>query len=374
MIKPSDFYNLLVENQLHFFCGVPDSLLKDFCAYILKNTDSARHIITANEGNAIALATGYYLSTNKIPVVYMQNSGLGNCVNPLVSLTDSEVYSIPILLIIGWRGEPGIRDEPQHVKQGKITLELLNNLGIEFCVLSRESQKSKLEVLDAIKYLKEKSAPYSIVVRKGTFETYRFDYLDRNPFSLKREEAIELIVTHLRKEDIVVSTTGKASRELFELREKWNQPHCSDFLTVGSMGHSSNIALGISLEKPDRNIYCIDGDGSLIMHMGALAMIGMNAKRNFKHIILNNGAHESVGGQPTVGLEIDICSIAKACGYETVYSASNEVELLDKLPAIQNSEGASFLEIRINTKSRKDLGRPKSTPLENKNEFIRFIR
>lgn len=375
MIKTEYFFNLLKNYEVSFFTGVPDSLLKSVCAYISDNYESDSHIIAANEGNAIALAAGYNLVTGKIPLVYMQNSGLGNCVNPITSLIDKEVYSIPMLMLIGWRGEPGQKDEPQHIKQGKVTLELLDVLGIKYLVLSTEEQECKIQLEEAMQYAQTNSAPFALVIKSETFSPYIL--IKKNTLfdtDLTREDAIEFIINHINDRDIVVTTTGKSSRELYELREKLCKSHASDFLTVGSMGHSSSIALSISLMAKDRRVFCIDGDGSVIMHMGALATLGSFAKENFKHIIINNGAYESVGGQPTVGININFCPIAVNCGYKNAYLVQSILELEKQFQSFNEVLGPSLLEIKVNMESRSTLGRPKKSPLENKNEFIDFIR
>jgi len=271
MISCKKFYDYLAKGEIDFFTGVPDSLLKDICAYVSDNAPQKRNIIAANEGNAVALAAGYYLATGKIGLVYMQNSGLGNAVNPLTSLADPEVYSVPMLLLIGWRGEPGVKDEPQHVKMGKVTLNLLETLGMPYRILDEDYEN---KINDAIEYMKNNKAPYALVVKKGVFEEYKLQKKVKTNYELNREGAIKTVVQLLDEMDVVVSTTGKTSRELFELRDSNKQGHEKDFLTVGSMGHSSSIALGIALEKPNRNVYCFDGDGALIMHMGALSTIG----------------------------------------------------------------------------------------------------
>ena len=373
MLNCEEFCNLLIKNDIDFFAGVPDSILKDFCAYIIENAIDKNHIIAANEGNAIALAAGYHLATDKISLVYMQNSGQGNAINPLTSLVDKEVYGIPVLLLIGWRGEPGKKDEPQHMKQGKITISLLNTLGIPYKILPDNVEGVRKVLKTAINSMKKKSAPYALVVRKGTFKSCKLKNKIISQFELSREDAIKRIVDNLGDQDIIVSTTGKTSRELYEYREELCQGHSKDFLTVGSMGHSSQIALAIALSKPSQKVYCLDGDGALIMHMGSLAIIGSKSPKNFKHIVLNNGAHDSVGGQPTAGLKIDIPAIAKACGYKTVLYAEKGLELEDKLKLLKSGDGPALLEIRVNKGARKYLGRPKSSPLENKKEFMRFL-
>lgn len=375
MIETCEFYDELTKNNIEFFTGVPDSLLKSFCAYIKDNVDNEKNIIAANEGNAIALAAGYYLSTGKFGLVYMQNSGLGNSINPLVSLADKLVYSIPMLLLVGWRGEPGTKDEPQHEKQGIITTELLDTLEIPYEVLSENTnnEEMKAKIKEAYKYMKENSEPYALVIKKGTFNEYKLKNNPISNFQMTREEAIEIIISKMKENAVIVSTTGMSSRELFELREKQGENHDKDFLTVGSMGHASQIALGVALNRKDKDVYCIDGDGALIMHLGGLAIIGNQEPKNFKHILINNGAHDSVGGQETVGLKIDVLAIAKACGYKECYSCTSREELLKYGDEIANSKGPILLEVKVKKGARKDLGRPTKTPLENKESFMKFL-
>jgi len=373
MLDCEKFYNLLVDREIEFFTGVPDSLLKDFNAYIIDNVKNDKHIIAANEGASIALAAGHYLATKKIGLVYMQNSGLGNAVNPLVSLVDKEVYSIPLLLIIGWRGEPNEKDEPQHVKQGRITLKLLDTLEIPYEVLPDDIEDVKESLEKAFKYMNENDAPYAFVVKKGVFKKYEYKKKTEQNFDLSREEAIKIIVNNLGDNDLIVSTTGMTSRELFEYREEMKQDHNNDFLTVGSMGHASQIALSIALSRPERQIFCLDGDGSVIMHMGSLGIIGSKSVKNFKHIVLNNSAHGSVGGQPTVGDEIDIISTARSCKYKVAYKVETKNELIEKISLLRSVEGPALLEIRVNKEYRKELGRPTISPKENKETFMKFL-
>ena len=374
MINCKEFYKLLVKNRVDFFTGVPDSLLRDFNAYIMDNVSEIRHIIAANEGGAIALASGYHLATGRIGLVYMQNSGQGNAVNPLISLADPDVYSIPILLLIGWRGEPGVKDEPQHVKQGKITLSLLETLDIPYKILPDAIENAKSTLEWAVNSAIERKGPTALVVRKGTFEAYELkDKIETN-YELNREGALKLVIEQIDPLEIVVSTTGMTSRELFEYREKIGQGHEKDFLTVGSMGHCSQIALGIALEKSERQVYCFDGDGAVIMHMGSLAIIGQMKPKNFRHIVFNNGAHDSVGGQPTVGFKIDIPAIAKACGYKEAWKAETEKDIREKMMLLKKSKGPSLLEILINKGARNYLGRPTTTPIQNKESFMKFLR
>ena len=367
-MKIEDFVGLL---GAEFYTGVPDSQLKPLCNYLMDEygTDLAHHIIAANEGNAAALAAGYHLATGKVPVVYLQNSGLGNIVNPVASLLNDKVYGIPCLFIVGWRGEPGVHDEPQHIFQGEITLPLLETLDIPAFVIDKATTPKQIEgKLDEFRALSAQGKQAAFVVHKGALE-YGGKTVYRNAHPMSREEAIKHILS-ASGDDPVVDTTGKASREVYELREDRGQDHGRDFLTVGSMGHSSSIALGIALQKPDRRVWCLDGDGAALMHLGAMAVIGANKPTNLVHIVLNNEAHESVGGMPTVAGRVDLCAIAKACGYPGAVSADSP-EILDQaLEAAKASNQLSFIEVKCALGARADLGRPATTPQQNKAAFM----
>ena len=371
MIKPANFYNYLVKNNISFYTGVPDSLLKDICAYITDNTLAKNHVIAANEGNAISIAAGYHMATSKVPMVYMQNSGIGNAVNPLLSLVDSQVYKIPVLLMIGWRGEPGLKDEPQHVKQGLVTINLLKAMDIPYSIIEKDENSAFKQIDEALRTIKDTNSSFALVIKKGIFDKYNIKQSIKTNFSLSREEVIKNIVTQLNGDEIIVSTTGKTSRELFEIRAALKQPHNADFLTVGSMGHTSQIALGIALNKPNRKIICIDGDGAVIMHMGGFAIIGSQAPDNLLHIVINNGSHESVGGQPTVAFDIDIPAIAKANNYKyairvsTIDSLITAINDIDTYPAL--------IEVMVKTGSRENLGRPTIEPIDNKIDFMKNL-
>ena len=372
MIRPEFFIEKLKENGIDCFAGVPDSLLKNICAYITDHSDARHNIITANEGAALGLAAGHYLATGKPACVYMQNSGEGNIINPLASLTDPEVYNIPVLLLIGWRGRPGFHDEPQHVKQGKVTTGLLNTMGINFDVLSKDEEKAEKQIAKAVEALNRKEV-YALVIEKDTFDAYTLQNVEKNDFTMSREEAIQTVAAALGEKDAIVSTTGMISRELFEYRTAMNEGHERDFLTVGSMGHASQIALGIAMEKQDRRVWCFDGDGATIMHMGSLAIVASKQPKNYVHVVFNNGAHDSVGGQPTVGLNIDLPRIARAVGYPHTYSVSTKEDLQDILKDIQNNEGLTLLEVKVKKGNRKDLGRPTTTPIQNKEALMDFL-
>ncbi len=375
MIAPENFYKALTKQDVSYFVGIPDSLLKSFCAYVNTNAPAEMHTIAANEGGAIAIGIGYHLATGNIPLVYMQNSGLGNTINPLLSLVDNDVYGTPILLMIGWRGEPDKKDEPQHLKQGKTTLSLLDSMGIPYSIIDGSEDSIDIVISAAIASARESGGAHALVVKKNSFKNYTPPENQTNiSFGLNREDAIKRILDALDTSDIVISTTGMASRELFEHRERKKQGHSGDFLTVGGMGHASQIALGIASQKKERRVICIDGDGATLMHLGALAINGTSCLTNIKHIIVNNGAHDSVGGQPTVGFNISFTEIATACGYKYSRTCKSESQLRSELIQRLEAEGPSLLEICVNKGSRKDLGRPTTTPKENKDAFMSFLK
>ena len=371
MIRPNYFIEKLRGNGIDCFVGVPDSLLKNICAYITDHFDAQHNIISANEGTAVAFAAGHYLATGQPACVYMQNSGEGNIINPLASLTDPEVYNIPVLLLIGWRGRPGVYDEPQHVKQGKITTGLLNTMGINYDVLSKEEDKADKQIAKAIEALKNKEV-YALVIEKDTFEDYQLQDIEKNDLTMSREEAIRIVSSTLGEKDCIVSTTGMISRELFEYRVVMNQGHERDFLTVGSMGHANQIALGIAMAQPNRRVWCFDGDGATIMHMGSMAIIASKFPKNYVHVVFNNGAHDSVGGQPTVGLKIDLPAVAKAVGYKVTISVDNKEDLAAALNRI--AEGPILIEVKVKKGNRKNLGRPTTTPMQNKEALMDYLK
>lgn len=373
MISPQFFIEQLKAHGVDFFAGVPDSLLKNICAYITDNLPKEQNIIAANEGGAMGIAAGYHLATGKIPCVYMQNSGEGNIINPLASLTDKEVYNIPVLLLIGWRGRPGVHDEPQHVKQGKVTTGLLNTMGINYTMLSKDETVAEKQISQAIDYMKCSNECYALVIEKDTFDAYTIQKNEDSGLYTSREMAIETTVKCLQTNAVVVSTTGMISRELFEIRERRGEGHEHDFLTVGSMGHASQIALGIALQQPNRPVYCFDGDGASIMHMGNMAITAQMRPKNYIHIVFNNGAHDSVGGQPTVGLQIDLCAIAKSVGYKDAISVENTEQLEQIVRGVQQMDGPILIEARVKKGNRKDLGRPTTTPQQNKLALMNFL-
>lgn len=359
--------------EYDFFTGVPDSQLKPFCNYLMSSYGIGKHhIIAANEGNCVALAAGYYLSTGKVPIVYLQNSGIGNIINPIASLMNDRVYGIPCIFFVGWRGEPGVFDEPQHVYQGAVTIKLLEDMDIRTFVIGRETTQEEVKsVLAGWRPLLEAGKQVAFVVKKDAFE-FEGVIGYSNTYEMIREEVIRRVIA-VSDTDSVISTTGKASREVFEIREANKQGHGHDFLTVGSMGHSSSIALGIALHKPERKVWCLDGDGAFLMHMGAVALIGANSPKNMVHMVINNGAHETVGGMPTVAATIDIVAIAKGCGYPHAVCVKCYEELEREVLAAKKRDELSLIEAKCSIGSRDNLGRPTTIPRENMRNFMAHI-
>ena len=358
-----------------FYTGVPDSQLKALCNYLMDTygIDPKHHVIAANEGNCTALAAGYHLATGKVPVVYMQNSGEGNIINPVASLLNDKVYAIPVIFIVGWRGEPGIHDEPLHIYQGEVTLKLLEDMDIASFVIGKETTEEEMEAkMEEFRAILATGKDVAFVIRKGALtDAPKVEY--KNDNTMVREQIIQHIVK-ATGEDPIISTTGKASRELFETRVANNQSHKYDFLTVGSMGHSSSIALGVAVNKPGQKIWCVDGDGAVLMHMGSMAVLGANKPDNLVHVVINNGAHETVGGMPTVASQIDVVAIAKACGYPNAVSVDNFEDLDKELLAAKERNELSLIEVKCSIGAREDLGRPTTTALENKQNFMDYLK
>ena len=397
MIDTSRFVDVLKSCGIDFFTGVPDSLLKSFCAYVT-DTCGRNHVIAANEGGAVGLAAGHYLATGNPALVYMQNSGQGNAVNPLASLADPDVYSIPMVLLVGWRGEPGVKDEPQHVKQGKVTISLFETLGIPTEILPDDDESAADVTRKMVEKAKTESRPVALVVRKGLFAEYKLQNKEEDISTLRREAAIEGVLRALPDDAVVVSTTGMISREVYETRERLGQDHSRDFLTVGSMGHAIMIALGIAKAQPNRKVYCLDGDGASIMHMGNMAIAGQSGCENLTHIVFNNSAHDSVGGQPTVGGKIDLEKIAEELGYNVLQSPQDQYVRERLLDADEIAGGMkwlvtmekqseqykpdyyddllkkpNFILLKVAKGARKDLGRPKEPPQMNKALYMKTL-
>lgn len=372
-MKVEFFVEQLKAIGIESLVGVPDSTLKEFCDYI--NTDGKdefTHYVPANEGAAVGIATGVFLSTNKPACVYMQNSGIGNTVNPITSLINEEVYDIPMLFLVGWRGEPGYHDEPQHKFMGRITKSILETLEIEYSIIGPDTTEVELKeiVNKCIEKLSE-NKQYSIIIKKDTFEK-RSKSTYKNKNTLVREDAIKAILESVESEDIIVSTTGKISREVYEQADLVNGQHQQEFLTVGGMGHASMIALGIADNMKDKKVYCIDGDGAVLMHMGSLGLIGTRKPNNLIHICINNDAHESVGGMPTGAVGMNYSLIAKSCGYPYVYQVDTLDLLKRALEEARTLGETVFIEIKVALQSRENLGRPKETAIDNKLNFMKY--
>lgn len=348
MLNQKQVFEILAQHGVTFFTGVPDSYLNGFCNYALANFPE-QNIIAANEGNAIGIASGHYFATGEIPLVYMQNSGMGNVINPLASLVDKDVYAVPMLLLIGWRGQGNTEpNHPQHKLQGEITPGLLDVMHIPYSILTDDDADFKAVIEKAAAYCRKSRQPYALIAPKGVMAASEKANNVDAVYPMSREEAIEVILDAMPADTIYSATTGRATRELFFLRERRNETKSHDFLNVGSMGHASSVSLGIAMEQPNRNVVCLDGDSACIMHMGAMTMVSKVNVPNFMHIVLNNGAHESVGGQPSAGHKLDFTKIAEACGYATVGKAvESETELIEAVNQLKNCGKASFIDCRI---------------------------
>ena len=372
MLTPSDYLRVLTDAGVTFFTGVPDSLLKEFCACVTTTLKPEDHLIAANEGASVGLAIGHYLGTGSLPLVYLQNSGLGNTVNPLMSLASPAVYGTPMLLMLGWRGEPGKKDEPQHVHQGRVMIKLLEDMDLPVVVLSDDILEAEVQTKAAAQKAHDISGPVALVVKKNTFDKYSAPKAEAD-LPMGREEAIIAAAEVLEDNAAVICTTGMPSRELFEFRARNEAGHHRDFLTVGGMGHASQIALGLAMAQPARPVYCFDGDGAALMHMGSMAITGQSKAKNFIHLVFNNGVHGSVGGQPTVGFNIDMPQIATACGYVTAKRVTTKEDLQKSIISSKLTDGVTFIEVRVRPGNRADIGRPTSTPAENKMAMMKFL-
>ncbi len=376
MLRVEEFHDLLEAHGVAFFTGVPDSQLGSFCDFITERYGAGtQHMLAANEGNAAAIAAGYHLATGAVPLVYMQNSGLGNAVNPLTSLLDPQVYGIPAVLLVGWRGRPGVHDEPQHVKMGQITPALLDVLGVEHFVLDADTTAEQVTAVLSERFAPQLAQGHAVafVAAKGAFAPHSSLRAPR-ALPLSREQAVGMLAAGLGQQDFLVSTTGKTSRELYEYRVNHGQGGERDFLTVGSMGHASSIALALAENQPGKRFWCLDGDGALLMHAGAMALIGSRKPANLVHVLLNNAAHESVGGMPTVADSVDWLAVARACGYVSARRVADADALASALEALRAEAGPAFLQIDVNLDCRVDLGRPKSMPQDNKRAFMEALR
>jgi phosphonopyruvate decarboxylase len=371
MINPRNVVEHLRGLGTSLFVGVPDSLLKPFGQYVMAELPRSSHIITSNEGASVSVALGHYLRTRQPALVYLQNSGVGNTVNPLLSLADRAVYGVPMVLMIGWRGQPGVKDEPQHVTQGRVMTAMLDAMELPYAVVPHD-EPAALEAFSlAYATAMAEQRPYVLLVEKGTFEPYDDSGPSTTPQDLpSREEGVEALLNVVDDDALIISTTGMLSRELFEIRERNGEDGATDFLTVGGMGHASAIALGVAAAEPDREVWCFDGDGALLMHAGTMATIGDHGTPNLRHAVFNNGVHDSVGGQPTSITVVDVPRVALAMNYRLARTA----ESLDDLPAITTemkaADGPTLVELLVRPGSRPDLGRPTRTPRESRDRFM----
>lgn len=372
-MKADKLLQALEQRGIHTIIGVPDSTLKQFCDGLQNYKGNINHYVPVNEGAAVGLAVGSYLADGKPACVYMQNSGIGNAVNPIASLANRDVYGIPMLFLVGWRGEPGVKDEPQHVFQGKITCKLFEVLSIPYEVIDKDTTWEQMESIltEAFETLSG-GEQFAIIVRKGTFEK-DVPYTWENGNTLNREEALATILKEGGHEAILVSTTGKISRELYEQSDALYGTHENIFMTVGGMGHASMIALGIAKKRPKEKIMCIDGDGAALMHMGALTFISSQSPENFVHIIINNQSHESVGAMPTGCQKVNFSELAKNVGYSWTIRVSTLEELTKVLHNIDEQKGPILVEVLVSLDSRADLGRPRESARENKEAFMEYI-
>lgn len=367
MINSYNFINSLTEKGYSSFYGVPDSILSSFSKSLYFDFNHINHFITANEGSALAMSIGYQLTHDKVPIVYLQNSGLGNLINPYLSLTNKYVYDIPTLFIIGWRGEPGTKDEPQHMFQGKITLNLLDLLEIDYAILDSETNFE--EVIEQAVQCNKQNKSFVILVKKNTFKNDKRNFPSKKS-TISRDEALESLIKIEQINNLYISTTGKLSRELDSIREGKNSKP-SDFYLVGGMGHTFSVSYSLAHENPDKVIICLDGDGSFLMHLGSVGLVASNPLENYIHILFNNSSHQSVGGQPTYIDNLDLEQLSNSLGFKSFLNI-NKIEDLDS--KIYKLERPAFINIVINTDEKPNLSRPKNTPVKNKESFKSSIQ
>ena len=371
MIDPARFVDYCRDQGVTFYTGVPDSLLKHLNTQVMATLPAEQHVIAANEGGAVGIAIGHYLRTGRPAAVYLQNSGFGNLVNPLLSLADPDVYQIPMLVIVGWRGQPGVPDEPQHAKQGRVMVPLLDALELPWQVLPADPDGADRCVKEAVATAVGRGCPYLLLVEPGTFATPAVTAAAAADHRLpSREQALVALLAAVGTGPVLVSTTGMLSRELFEQRTRTGQDASRDFLTVGGMGHASAIALGVAMQEPDREVWCLDGDGALLMHLGGLAVIAEHAPAGFRHVVFNNGVHDSVGGQPTSIHRVDVPAAARALGYRYADATTELDSLPERVAALRAHGGPALLELRVRPGNRPDLGRPTRTPAQSRAAFM----
>lgn len=365
MIYVEDLLNTLKKKKINFFTGVPDSVLKNLTYKFKKN-----HISVNNEGTAVSLAAGYYLATGKLPCVYMQNSGLGNAINPLISITNKNIYSIPSILIIGWRGSPNSKDEPQHQVMGKKTKQILKLLGIKYFVARNKKDLEKFEKM--IEYSRSKLTSIACLIERSSIKNKKSKTQKKiiNKYKVYRYNFIKELVDLIKIKSNVISSTGFISRELDHILSKKKYLNIKPFYMVGGMGHSASLTLGVSLKSKKQNI-CLDGDGALLMHLGSLGIVKKYGKKNFKYILLRNDTHESVGCQPTNSTHINYKILSKSFGFRKYLLITKELDFKNVVKKLINSPGPSFLEVRIKNGSISNLGRPKNLKFVKKKFMLK---
>ena len=356
MLSPLELIKYFKKKKINFFSGVPDSILKNF-TNILDNSKNFEHYVCVNEGSAIGLAIGYFLRKKKLALVYLQNSGLGNAINPLVSIADKKVYKIPMILLIGWRGSPGVKDEKQHLTIGKITLPILKNMGIRYKVVKNLNDIKNSNLID---YSRINRIPVAFLIKKGSIKENNKKVQNKNTNDILRSEFIIKLLNKISNKDRIIASTGFNSRELYQLRTQNKIETGKDFYLVGGMGHTGIVTLGYSLKNKKKNIICLDGDGSFLMHMGSMVTIGKYAKKNYKYILLNNLAHESVGGQKTLIETLNLEKFSKAIGFKNYIKIDKKDSIEKKLVFFLKRKGPSFLEVKIKCKSMNNLIRPEN--------------
>jgi phosphonopyruvate decarboxylase len=374
MLSPEKLVRWLAENGVTFATGIPDSVLGGLCWELMKETSGINHVIACNEAAAVATAIGWHIGTNSIPLVYLQNSGLGSAVNPLASLAAGEVFHVPVLLLIGWRGKPGRLDEPQHRLMGSATVPILNCLGIPVDELPPDEEIAHDAITKIFGEIRVTGESRALVVEMGTIGPSESIPWSRYHAGLwTGAEALRHLCRRMPKDDLCVSTVGLVSRLLAAYRSGHRQEPANDLLAVGGLGLVSQLALGLALATPTRRIWCFDGDGSLLMHLGALTSVGASKPKNFVHVLFNNGIHESVGGLPSANQDTAFLQISRACGYKWDASAANaaDLDILDHW--LQDRDGPYFLELRVSRNVDLEVGRPRTSPRANKDMVMKCM-
>jgi len=353
MIDVRHFVDELIRQDANVFTGIPCSYLTPLIHEVIARKET-RYVLASSEGDALAIASGIWLAGG-MGVVFCQNSGLGNMVNPLTSM--NEPFGIPALLLVTWRGKPGVKDEPQHKRMGEITPELLSLIGVEWELLPQE-EGTALEVLKrACNFIRRVQRPYALVMSRSTFTSDEDIAIPSSNYP-SRSEALAAFLDNVDAGAVVIATTGKTGRELFTLDDR-----CGHFYCVGSMGYASSVAHGIALGSK-RRVYLLDGDGAAIMHMGNLTSIGSSHPANLIHIVLDNGCYDSTGAQPTASTSVDFVALALAVGYAQAQSCRSQGDFVLALRSHLPGTGPRLLHVPIRMGSMSQLGRPTTTPYD----------